>query len=99
MTLREKFEKCITWQDKVRYINLYHALMTFRKDKWNIRKTALYFGISIGLVSENLRLAEHMDHVKQCITRKEALVLSNEYIRTRKRTHKAKHRDGWGKSK
>lgn len=43
------------------------------KDKWTIRQTASYFGVSNGLVCENLKLAEHIDKIKGCKNRKEAL--------------------------
>lgn len=38
-------------------MEIYHLAMTVRIPSWTISKTASWFNCSIGLVSENLRLA------------------------------------------
>lgn len=72
MTAKQKYDKAKTWQRKVTLISFYHLYMGLRK-QWTIRKTAKYFGISVGNVSESLRLAEHIDKVKSQPSRKKAL--------------------------
>jgi hypothetical protein len=65
-----------TWHGKVTIMEIYHLTMTIRVKKWTIVKTAKTFGVSIGLVSENLRLAKliHTDEkLLKCKTRTEAL--------------------------
>jgi len=39
-------------------MEIYHLAMSTRDKAWTISKTAQYFSSSIGLVSENLRLAQ-----------------------------------------
>lgn len=48
---------------------------TASHNKWSMRATAKYFGVSLGLVSENLMLAENIDkhNLKQFDYRKDAL--------------------------
>jgi hypothetical protein len=57
-------------------MEIYHLAMTTRSKNWTITKTAEHFQCSIGLVSENLRLAEllHTDHTLSTLpTRQDAL--------------------------
>jgi hypothetical protein len=35
----------------------YHLAMTLRNKTWGVRETANYFDVSIGLVSENIKIA------------------------------------------
>ena len=77
MTFKEKYNQTLHWLPKITTINLYHQMMIAHKNHWTIRGTAEYFGVSIGLVSENLRLAERIDEVKGCNSRKEALLKIN----------------------
>lgn len=46
-------------------MELYHLTMNHRKT-WSIAKTAHYFGVSIGLVSENLKLAHALHNPDVC---------------------------------
>jgi hypothetical protein len=55
---------------------LYHIAMTNRVKSWTIRNTAEIFEVSIGLVSENIRLSNALDtnpKLEECSTRQEAL--------------------------
>lgn len=57
-------------------MELYHLAMTQREKGWTLTKTAEAFEVSIGLVSENLRLALAI-HVNEslisCDSRQDAL--------------------------
>lgn len=80
MTYKEKYEsmKLDDWRGRASIMNLFHVIMN-TKSKWRIRSTASYFKVSIGLVSENLRLIANFDRVKNCRTRSEALVTLKNY--------------------
>lgn len=41
--------------------------------KSTIKQTAAYFRVSVGLVSENLHLADNLEDIINCKTRQEAL--------------------------
>lgn len=58
MTFREKFHRTSEWHEKVIVIELYHLRMSVQNKRWSLSKTAQYFNVSIGLVSENLKLAK-----------------------------------------
>jgi hypothetical protein len=76
MTFRQKYESSKTWQKKIYVMSLYHHFALMRDMHWTIQETANYFHVSKSLVSENLKLALHMEH-KQLLrirTRREALV-------------------------
>lgn len=49
------------WHRKVLVMQMYHALCLHSNKHWKLGDTAKYFGVSIGLVSENLRLAKAFD--------------------------------------
>lgn len=76
MTFNQKYQLAQNWVEKVKIINLYHKLKLFKNKKWTIRKTADYFKLSIGLISENIMLGNHLDIIESCCSsRKEALEL------------------------
>ncbi len=57
-------------------MEIYHLAMSSRERRWTISKTAAHFDVSIGLVSENLRLAHAMHEdakIIKCESRQEAL--------------------------
>lgn len=57
-------------------MEIYHLAMTTRSKNWTITKTAEHFQCSIGLVSENLKLANalHTNHeLLSPLTRQDAL--------------------------
>lgn len=57
MTFPEKYHESTKWVDKVLILEIFHLTMCMRDNTWTVSKTANEFGCSIGLVSENLRLA------------------------------------------
>lgn len=77
LTFKDKYKLCKTWQEKANVIYLYHTLMHIKYPAWVITDTASHFEVSIGLVSENIKLANEMDagnkRVIAAITREEAL--------------------------
>lgn len=58
MTFQEKYKQVKTWHDRALVMEIYHLAMVSREKKWPISNTAKYFGCSVGLVSENLKLAQ-----------------------------------------
>lgn len=53
----DRYNSETTWHGKVLVMEIYHLAMTTRSKNHTITKTAEHFSCSIGLVSENLRLA------------------------------------------
>lgn len=77
MTFVERYNQESTWHGKVLVMEIYHLAMSSRIKKWTITQTAEHFGVSIGLVSENLRLATliHIDpNFSSIPSRQDALV-------------------------
>lgn len=77
MTFLERYNQEKTWHGKVLVMEIYHLAMTARSKTWTITKTAEHFSVSIGLVSENLRLATliHQDPAfSEIPSRQDALV-------------------------
>lgn len=76
MTFLERYTQEHTWHGKAMIMEIYHLAMLSRSRNWTITQTAEHFGVSIGLVSENLRLA-HAIHLNDTIinipSRQEAL--------------------------
>jgi hypothetical protein len=65
LTFKEKYnEPNLTWQQKAILIALYHTVMHERYSTWTLRDTAIHFEVSIGLVSENIKLAKYIDNLK-----------------------------------
>jgi hypothetical protein len=58
VTFHEKYQQVKTWHGRALVMEIYHLAMTAREKKWPIANTASYFKCSVGLVSENLKLAE-----------------------------------------
>ena len=76
MTFKERYEQSKTWYEKVLVMNIYHTAMVARVSSWTITMTAQEFECSIGLVSENLRLADAIhsnDSILKCESRQDAL--------------------------
>lgn len=76
MTFLERYNQEETWHGKAMVMEIYHLAMTHRVKDWTITKTANDFGCSIGLVSENLRLAyaiHIIPNIIKCETRQDAL--------------------------
>jgi hypothetical protein len=76
MTFLEKYQSETTWHGKAIVMGLFHLTMTVRHKDWTLARTAHSFDVSIGLVSENLRLANAIntdDKILKCNSRQEAL--------------------------
>jgi len=76
MTFKERYDTETTWHGKVTVMEIYHLAMCQREKGWTITKTAEHFECSIGLVSENLRLAQAIhtsEGILKCESRQEAL--------------------------
>lgn len=58
LTFLEKYRECKTWYEKVMVLEVYHLTGKHRYKDWSVSKTAAYFEISVGLASENLKLAK-----------------------------------------
>ena len=69
MTHLEKYQGCINWRDKVSIMYLYYM----DSPKRSVSQVALYFNVSTGLVSENLKLFKNLDKVSECKSRAGAL--------------------------
>jgi hypothetical protein len=82
MTFEEKYKNETSWYGKAMIMEIYHLAMTQNYKWWTITRTAEYFGVSIGLASENLRLA-HVLHVNPDLiaipSRSEALKYITRY--------------------
>ena len=76
MTFLERYNREDTWWGKTLIMEIFHLTMCRRDTEWTVGKTADQFGCSIGLVSENLRLAQY-SHLEStlfnCETREAAL--------------------------
>ena len=79
LTFKDKYNQCKTWQDRAICIALYHTIMLTKYPTWTITDTSKHFEVSIGLVSENIRLASEIDNgnkkVSECKYREDALKL------------------------
>jgi hypothetical protein len=76
MTFKELYTNESTWHGKVTVMEIYHLTMCHREKGWTLTKTAKHFECSIGLVSENLRLAYAIhsdDKILKCESRQVAL--------------------------
>lgn len=88
MTFAEKYHKERRWHGKVLIMEIGHFAMSkkyktdYNKD-WTIKQTAAVFGVSVGLVSENLKLADaihrHADAMLESPDRKTALFKLKDY--------------------
>jgi len=76
MTFKEKYDQSNNWQEKVSVMEIYHLIGLCRNNFWTISYTATYFEVSIGLVSENLKLADALHYnekLVKCESRQDAL--------------------------
>lgn len=79
VTFKQKYTTLTTWQEKAVLISLYHTAMLLKYPTWTLMDTATHFCISIGLVSENIRLGKAIDtkeygpKLMKCETRERAL--------------------------
>ena len=76
MTFQEKYKKANTWYERASIMEIFHLTMRSRDKSWTLRKTATEFNCSMGLVSENLKLAASIHEYPEILkedTRIEAL--------------------------
>lgn len=76
MTFTEALQKERRWYKRVIIINLYHKQMILKKKKWGQRETAKKLSLSLGAVSEAIKLATAIldDNSLESLTREEALL-------------------------
>jgi hypothetical protein len=58
MTFKDRYDNERRWQSKAAIMDIFHLKMKQHHKKWTIKQTAAYFEVSIGLVSENLKLSK-----------------------------------------
>lgn len=71
MTFLERYNLETTWHGKAMIMEIYHLAMCSRVKTWTITRTAEHFECSIGLVSENLRLAQAI-HLNDSLLKSES---------------------------
>lgn len=77
MTFKERLSNETDWKKRVHIIGLFHYSMVLKNKKWRVKDSARSLGISIGQVSEDLklcRLIEKYPILENCMTRKDALI-------------------------
>lgn len=85
MTFKEKYNSVSDWYRKAIIMNMYHLAQISRTDgNWTIQYTAHYFECSIGLVSENLKIAD-------CIQTDESIMMKMKTRREALRYIEVKH--------
>lgn len=76
MTILEQYQKATKWTDKVSLMELLYLSKRMNDKHWTLNDTAAFFSVSIGLVSENLKLANELNNNPElaiCETRQKAL--------------------------
>lgn len=76
VSFTERYYSDKTWQGRVMVMEIFHLAAISSDRNWTVGKTASFFGVSIGLASENLRLADAIhrnEKLLECKTRQEAL--------------------------
>lgn len=76
MTFKERYDIETTWSGKVMIMEIFHLAQSVDNKNWKLAYTAYAFDCSIGLVSENLKLAEAIHkngEILLCQSRQEAL--------------------------
>lgn len=76
MTFKERYSMSTTWQERSQVMEIFHLAQVLHNKKWRIQDSAQYFQCSLGLMSENLKLAEAMharSDILNCNSRQDAL--------------------------
>lgn len=77
MTILEQYNSSSRWNEKVVLMDMFHLSKRANDKHWTLKDTALHFSVSVGLVSENIQLANAMNHkhpdLFNCESRKIAL--------------------------
>jgi hypothetical protein len=71
--LIDKYRTETNWLQKCIILHTIHLGMVTEFPKWRVRDSALLLKIGIGTASEDLKLAENIDVVKDCSSRNNAL--------------------------
>jgi hypothetical protein len=84
MTFLERYNSEEIWWRKVLIMEIFHFAMSRQDNNWTLGKTAGSFNVSIGLVSENLRIAEysHKTNILNCDTREAALKMLTKGVQS-----------------
>jgi len=78
----DRYQAEPTWHGRAMIMEIYHLAMSHRNNQWTVAKTASHFNCSVGLVSENLKLAEAIhsnERLLNCESRQKALRRLNGY--------------------
>ncbi len=54
---RLRYEKAENWYQKIILMEVFHLIQTSRNSRWTLNDTSETFKVSMGLVSENLKIA------------------------------------------
>lgn len=76
MTLLEQYQQSESWSEKITLMELFHLGKRTVDKYWTLNDTARYFYVSIGLASENLKLAAAIHSypfLLKCESRQKAL--------------------------
>jgi len=57
MTFRKKFHKSSKWHERAAIVEIFHLRQSHIEKKWTMQRTAKYFNVSLGFISESLKLA------------------------------------------
>ncbi len=73
----DRYNNSTTWHEKCTIMALYHLTMRNNMHNcWTMKDTAEYFSVSLGLVSENIKLSNAIDEdnsLTKLLTRQKAL--------------------------
>lgn len=72
----ERYAQEDTWVGRATVMEIFHLTATSHDKTWTVTKTAQFFNVSIGLASENLKIAAALhdnEKLMDCATRQEAL--------------------------
>jgi hypothetical protein len=73
MEPKEVFNRQTDWRRRALILQYYHLLYTNKYSHWKITSTAWKFDISLGKVSEDLKIARYADMIQTCSSRRQAL--------------------------
>lgn len=77
-TFYEIFQRTGNWWEKISLVRNFHLARSLENRRWGLRQSAKYFKVSTGWFSESLKLARNRELIKDCKTRKEALLKVKE---------------------
>jgi RecA-family ATPase len=69
----EKYNRSKTWRGRCRVIYLYHTIKIASHRKWSMRRTAKYFAVGVGTVSEAMLLCSNMSEIQGIKNRRAAV--------------------------